>query len=178
MNQGRATGVEYVHHGSTIKANADSGVIIAAGAVGSPTLLLRSGIGAVSELEAVGVKPIHDLAGVGKNLQDHIDVYSIHALNGAYTYDKHTKWHKQFMAAIQYLVFKTGPVTSNLAEAGGFWRMDPKTTGADPPDIQFHFFTWRGHRGRCAAGSRWVRLHDKFVFSPSAFTRLGVASYL
>ena len=144
VDAGRATGVEYVHNGSTQKATADNCVIIAAGAIGSPTLLLRSGIGPASELEAVGVQPIHDLQGVGKNLQDHIDVYSIHALNGAYTYDKHTRWHKQALAAFQYLAFRTGPVTSNLAEAGGFWRIDPGSSIDNPPDIQFHFLPGAG----------------------------------
>lgn len=141
---GRATGVEYVHNGSTVKATADNCVIITAGAIGSPALLLRSGIGAASELEAVGVKPVHDLPGVGENLQDHIDVYSIHALNGAYTYDGHTKWYKQVQAAFQYLAFRSGPVTSNLAEAGGFWRLDPQGSSESPPDIQFHFLPGAG----------------------------------
>lgn len=144
VDAGRATGVEYLHNGSSTKATADNCVIISAGAIGSPALLLRSGIGPASELEAVGVQPIHDLPGVGKNLQDHIDVYSIHALNGAYTYDKHTRWHKQLLAALQYLAFRTGPVTSNLAEAGGFWRIDPSTSIDNPPDIQFHFLPGAG----------------------------------
>lgn len=144
VNAGRATGVEYVHNGSTVKASADNCVVITAGAIGSPALLLRSGIGAASELEQAGVRTIHDLPGVGKNLQDHIDVYSIHALNGAHTYDKHTRWHKQFVAGIQYLAFRTGPVTSNLAEAGAFWRIDASRSIDTPSDIQFHFLPAAG----------------------------------
>lgn len=144
MDGGRATGVEYVQHGVTVKATADNCVIVTAGAIGSPAVLLRSGIGPANELETVGIKPIHNLPGVGKNLQDHIDVYSIHALNGAYTYDKHTRWYRQLRAALQYLAFRTGPVTSNLAEAGGFWRINPMNCSDNTPDIQFHFLPGAG----------------------------------
>ena len=93
------------------------------------------------ELKPLGIEPVHDLPGVGKNLQDHIDVYSIHELNGPHSYDKHTRPSKMLWAGLEYLMFKSGPVTSNLAEAGGFWFADPDERS---PDIQFHFLPGAG----------------------------------
>ncbi len=141
VKHGRATGVEYFSHGRARVAHAEQEVIVASGAIGSPKLLLLSGIGPADELKPLGIDVIHDLPGVGKNLQDHIDVYSIHELNGPYSYDRHTRPRNMFWAGLQYLMFRTGPVTSNLAEAGGFWRADER---ASAPDIQFHFLPGAG----------------------------------
>ena len=141
IENGRAVGVEYRHQGATKTAGTDREVVVTSGAIGSPALLLRSGIGPADELQAVGVKPRHDLPGVGKNLQDHIDLYSIYELNGPHSYDKHTRPYRQAIAALQYLLFKSGPVTSNLAEAGGFWYADRDQRS---PDVQFHFLPGAG----------------------------------
>ncbi len=141
VENGRAVGVEYFSNGQVHTAGAEREVIVASGAIGSPKLLLLSGIGPADELKALGIDPVHDLPGVGKNLQDHIDVYSIHELNGPYSYDKHTRPHKMLWAALEYAFFKSGPVTSNLAEAGGFWFADPDQRS---PDIQFHFLPGAG----------------------------------
>jgi len=141
VENGRATGVEYRARGKLQTAHAQQEVVICSGAFGSPKLLLLSGIGPAGELQARGINPLHDLPGVGKNLQDHIDVYSIHELAGPLSYDKHTRLHKKIMAGLEYLLFKSGPVTSNLAEAGGFWYADEN---ARSPDIQFHFLPGAG----------------------------------
>ncbi|MCE3250207.1 MAG: glucose-methanol-choline oxidoreductase, partial [Geminicoccaceae bacterium] len=105
-------------------ARAEQEVVVASGAVGSPRLLLLSGIGPADELERVGVTPLHDLQGVGRNLQDHIDVYVICELAGPHSYDRHTRPHRMLWAGVQYLLFGNGPVTSNLAEGGAFWYAD------------------------------------------------------
>jgi choline dehydrogenase-like flavoprotein len=143
VERGRATGVEYVESNGTTRdtARAETEVLLTAGAVGSPKLLLLSGIGPADEVRALGIEPVHDLPGVGGNLQDHIDVYVINELSGAHSYNKHTQLHRQMWAGIQYYAFGCGPVTSNLAEAGGFWYADP---GARSPDIQFHFLPGSG----------------------------------
>ncbi len=137
----RAVGVEYAQDGELRKATAEREVIVCSGAIGSPKLLLLSGIGPAAELESKGVSVAHDLPGVGKNLQDHIDVYSIHELNGPYSYDKHTRVDKMAAAALEYVLYKKGPVTSNLAEAGGFWYVDQEQAY---PDVQFHFLPGAG----------------------------------
>ncbi len=143
IEQGRAVGVEYRQKDGAERkvARAAQEVIVASGAIGSPRLLLLSGIGPADELKAVGVDVVHDLPGVGKNLQDHIDVYVIKELSGPYSYDKHVRPHKKLWAGLEYVLFRRGPVTSNLAEGGGFWWADES---ARSPDLQFHFLPGAG----------------------------------
>ncbi len=138
---GRARGVAYVRAGRSYTVCAEAEVIVAAGAIGSPRLLLLSGIGPADELAAVGVPVVHDLPGVGRNLQDHVDVYVISELSGAHSYDRHTRPHRMLWAGLEYKLFGSGPVTSNLAEAGGFWWVDRAQAH---PDIQFHFLPGAG----------------------------------
>ncbi|NNG73407.1 alanine-phosphoribitol ligase [Rhizobium laguerreae] len=132
---GRATGVEIVtSHGLEI-VRADREVLVSSGAIGSPKLLLQSGIGPADHLKSVGVKVLHDLPGVGGNLQDHLDLFVIAECTGDHTYDGVAKLHRTLWAGIQYVLFRTGPVASSLFETGGFWYADPE---ARSPDIQFH----------------------------------------
>ncbi|MBY3215821.1 alanine-phosphoribitol ligase [Rhizobium laguerreae] len=131
----RATGVEIVtSHGQEI-VRADREVLVSSGAIGSPKLLLQSGIGPADYLKSVGVKVLHDLPGVGGNLQDHLDLFVIAECTGDHTYDGVAKFHRTLWAGIQYVLFRTGPVASSLFETGGFWYADPE---ARSPDIQFH----------------------------------------
>ncbi|MGO4115391.1 GMC family oxidoreductase [Rhizobium ruizarguesonis] len=131
----RATGVEIVtSHGLEI-VRAEREVLVSSGAIGSPKLLLQSGIGPADHLRSVGVKVLHDLPGVGGNLQDHLDLFVIAECTGDYTYDGVAKLHRTLWAGIQYVLFRTGPVASSLFETGGFWYADPE---ARSPDIQFH----------------------------------------
>ncbi|NKK78076.1 GMC family oxidoreductase [Rhizobium leguminosarum] len=131
----RATGVEIVtSHGQEI-VRADREVLVSSGAIGSPKLLLQSGIGPADHLKSVGVKVLHDLPGVGGNLQDHLDLFVIAECTGDHTYDGVAKYHRTVWAGIQYVLFRTGPVASSLFETGGFWYVDPQ---ARSPDIQFH----------------------------------------
>jgi len=78
---------------------------------------------------------VHDLPGVGSNMQDHLDLYAISECTGDHTYDRVARPHRTVWAGLQYLLFKTGPVTSTLFETGGFWYADK---GTRSPDIQFH----------------------------------------
>jgi choline dehydrogenase-like flavoprotein len=142
IEQGRAVGVDYVAgQGEPQHARAEREVLVTAGAVGSPKLLLLSGIGPADELRALGIEVAHDLPGVGRNFQDHVDVYVISELNGPHSYNRHTRPHRQLWCAAQYYLFGCGPITSNLAEAGGFWFVDQ---AARSPDIQFHFLPGSG----------------------------------
>jgi choline dehydrogenase-like flavoprotein len=141
IENGRATGVAYSRFGQHYTASADVEVIVTAGAVGSPRLLLLSGIGPADELRALGITVAHDLPGVGRNFHDHIDVYVISELAGPHSYDKHTRPHKMLWAGLEFMLLKSGPVTSNLAEGGAFVTTDP----AEPsPDIQHHFLPGAG----------------------------------
>lgn len=141
IQNGRATGVEYVQSGDQGIANADREVVVTSGAIGSPKLLMLSGIGRADELTELGVKPVHDLPGVGQNLNDHFGVDIVHELSGEYGLDKYNKPHWMVWAGLQYVVFGSGPVTSNVVEAGAFWHSHP---GESEPDLQFHFLAAAG----------------------------------
>ncbi len=136
---GRAVGVELVSGGSrtpvTVRASRE--VIVSSGAIGSPKLLLQSGIGPAEHLRSHGLTVVHELAGVGANLQDHLDLFVIAECTGDHTYDKYNLPHHAAWAGIQYLLFKKGPVASSLFETGGFWYAD-REHKARSPDIQFH----------------------------------------
>ncbi|MCC0031011.1 MAG: GMC family oxidoreductase N-terminal domain-containing protein [Brucellaceae bacterium] len=132
VENGRATGVEIAGEG-VIRAETE--VILSSGAIGSPRLLMLSGIGPAEHLTQVGVPVVFDQAGVGSNLQDHLDLFVIAECTGPHTYDRYAKPHLSVVAGLQYLVSRSGPVASSLFETGGFWYAD---ANARSPDIQFH----------------------------------------
>ncbi len=141
VEQRRAVGVEIVSGSDRTPrvVRAEREVIVASGAIGSPKLLLQSGIGLADHLRAVGVNVVHDLPGVGSNLQDHLDLFVIAECTGDHTYDKYNKLHHAAWAGLQYLVFRKGPVASSLFETGGFWYAEAnELERARSPDIQFH----------------------------------------
>jgi choline dehydrogenase len=136
VEKGRAAGVEYVRRGRRHTARAAQEVLLAGGAINSPQLLLLSGVGPAEELRTLGVRVAHDLPGVGKNLQDHLNVNIVqHAVKGI-ALDGKGRGLAPVAVALQFLLFKTGPGTSNLAEAGAFAISNPT---AATPDIQYHF---------------------------------------
>lgn len=131
----RAVGVEIAGSNGPEIVRAEREVLVSSGAIGSPKLLLQSGIGPGDHLRSAGVEVRHDLPGVGENLQDHLDLFVISECTGDHTYDGVAKLHRTLWAGIQYVLFRTGPVASSLFETGGFWYADPQ---ARSPDIQFH----------------------------------------
>ena len=134
----RAVGVELRSsaNGAMEILRAEREVIVTSGAIGSPKLLLQSGIGPGGELRAAGVTPVHDLPGVGRNLHDHLDLFVIMACSGPHSYDSYAKPHRALWAGLQYLLFKQGPAASSLFETGAFWYADDSSR---VPDLQFHF---------------------------------------
>ena len=135
IEDGRATGVELVKGGKLQTVRATREVLVTSGAIGSPRLLMLSGIGPSDHLNSVGVDVVHHLPGVGQNLQDHIDLCAIQECTGPYTYDGVDRLDRALWAGLQYVLFKAGPVSSSLFETGGFWYADDT---ARSPDIQFH----------------------------------------
>jgi choline dehydrogenase len=134
VERGRARGVEYVQGGKTRRAMARQEVILSAGAIATPKLLLLSGIGPAAHLAEHGIPVIADLPGVGQNLQDHIEISLLYQLNGPHSYDRYKKLHWRALAGLEYLLFGRGPATSNLIEAGAFWWGDRAEA---LPDCQF-----------------------------------------
>ncbi|MFC7042530.1 GMC family oxidoreductase [Halonotius sp. GCM10025705] len=127
-----AVGVEYVKDGSTETVDAAEEVILSAGTINSPQLLMLSGVGPAEHLEAHDISVVQDLPGVGKNLQDHLQVKINYACEKSITLEgADSLWN-----LLKYLVLKRGPLTSNVAEAGGFTSVSEES---DRPDIQFHF---------------------------------------
>jgi len=141
LEGGRAVGVEVSENGLLRRIDATSEVIVTAGAIGSPKLLMLSGIGPAGHLQTVGIRTRHSLSGVGQNFHDHFSTDVIWALNGPHSYDKYKKMHWQLLAGLEYLMFRSGPVASNIVEAGAFWWGDRAET---KPDLQFHFLAGAG----------------------------------
>ena len=128
----RAVGIEYLLGSAIETALADREVILTGGAVNSPQLLLLSGIGPADEIRRVGIHVVHDVPGVGKNLQDHLMV-SVGYLCKKPVSMANAESLQNFL---RYLVFKRGPLVSNVAEAGIFWRT---RAGLREPDLQLLF---------------------------------------
>jgi choline dehydrogenase len=128
----RAVGVSYQKGFGSAQARAAREVILSAGAIGSPHVLLLSGIGPADQLNKLGLPLVCDLPGVGENLQDHPVVpVAFHctqpvSLAGA----------ESLPNLLRYLLFKNGPLTSNVAEAGGFVKINRE---CPTPDLQYHF---------------------------------------
>jgi choline dehydrogenase-like flavoprotein len=132
LDSGRARGVEFVHEGRAEEARVKREVLLCGGAINSPHLLLVSGIGPRDELSALGVEPLHDLPGVGRNLQDHLAAGLLVASAGAKTlYSAESASN-----LVRFLLFGRGPLTSNIAEAVGLVRTRPDL---DAPDLELLF---------------------------------------
>ena len=142
IEKGRAKGVEIVESGQVKRLDASSEVIVTAGAIGSPKLLMLSGMGPAKHLREKNVAVVQDLAGVGQNLHDHFSTDVTWTLNGPHSYDKYKKLYWKVAAGLEYYMFGSGPVASNIVEAGAFWWGNKKQEKT--PDLQFHFLAGAG----------------------------------
>jgi choline dehydrogenase len=132
----RATGVEVSLGGKRPVRVRGSEVILAGGAFNSPQLLQLSGIGNADHLSSVGVDPVHNLPGVGENLQDHLEVYVQHACTQPVSLNPNLQfWRRPFIGA-QWLFLRSGPGASNHFEAGGFIRSNDDVAY---PNLMYHF---------------------------------------
>jgi choline dehydrogenase len=131
-NGTEAAGVEYIRSGRQETVRAEREVILCGGTVSSPHLLLLSGVGPADQLRSLGIEVVADLPGVGQNLQDHP------ACGVAYASTRPISLASAESPRhiANYLLRRRGPLTSNIAESGGFVRMRPNLSA---PDIQFHF---------------------------------------
>ncbi len=137
----RASGVEVAMGNQKQFVNADSEVIVASGAINTPKLLMLSGIGPSVHLKKHGISVVMDLLGVGENLQDHFGVDIVAELTGPYGLDHYERPLGMLKAGMQYILYKSGPVTSNVVEGGVFWYSDK----SEPvPDLQCHFLAGAG----------------------------------
>jgi choline dehydrogenase len=133
----RVTGVEIERHGGGTETIEAGDVILCGGAINTPQLLLLAGVGPAAELEALGIPVSADLPGVGRNLQDHLEVYIQHrCLQPVSMQPSATQvWRRPFIGA-QWLFFRSGPGATNHFEGGGFVRSNDDVTY---PNLMFHF---------------------------------------
>src|SRR5581483_3087009 len=132
----RAVGVSYTQGGNAVNVRARREVIVSAGSIASPQLLKLSGVGPAAELRALGIPVIHDLPGVGENLQDHLEFYFQVASKLPITLYARTSLVWRGMVGAHWLLRRKGLGATNHFEAGGFIR---SRAGVRYPDIQYHF---------------------------------------
>ncbi|WP_045463522.1 GMC family oxidoreductase [Vibrio hyugaensis] len=134
----RAVGVEYGLKGQSFQIKCTKEVILSAGAFGSPQILMLSGVGAKKELESHGIEQIHELPGVGENLQDHIDLVHTYRCSAKRdTFGVSLKMASEMTKALpQWMKTRSGKMTSNFAEGIGFLRSGDDV---DVPDLEFVF---------------------------------------
>lgn len=174
VENGRAVGVAIRRGGQREELRAAGGVVLSAGAFGSPQVLMLSGIGPAEHLRDKGIAVVRDCAAVGADLQDHCDfILSYEATSPDLMGGSLAGMWRMGKALVEYIRHRTGTMTTPFAEAGGFWTLDP---GSPAPDIQYHFIpgivqnhgrdTVRQHGYSVHAcvlrpeSRGWVRLHS------------------
>lgn len=131
-----ATGLRFRQHGNTRTVNARREVILCAGAIGSTQILQRSGVGPAEWLAPLGIEMVHEIKGLGRNLQDHLQQRAIYKVSGVKTLNE--TYHnlvKRGLMGLEYAVLRRGPLTMAPSQLGIFTRSDPSQ---DRPNIQFH----------------------------------------
>ncbi|MFT4178241.1 MAG: choline dehydrogenase [Thermomonas sp.] len=167
----RASGVAYSMRGKACQQSAAREVILCGGAINSPQTLMLSGIGPADELRKLGIGIVHDAPGVGGNLQDHLDICTLQHSTRRITYDR---INEPKMAFNYFLRGHRGAGSSNLAEAGGFWRSP--LAPDERCDVQFHFVpAMLDDHGRNRLPGDGYTLHACFL-RPRSRGRLTLAS--
>ena len=153
----RAVGVSYLRGGTRHEARASAEIVLAAGAINSPQILQRSGIGPGGVLQDAGVDVRADRAGVGANLQDHLEVYFQIACLQPITLYRHLGLLAKARIGAEWLFFKRGLGASNQFETLGFIR---SAAGVAYPDIQYHFLPVAiSYDGKAPAAGHGFQLH-------------------
>lgn len=132
----RADSVSFEHRGVRQRAHCAGEVLLSAGAIGSPLLLMLSGIGSASRLTRQQIQPVLDCPGVGQNLQDHLQIRTIYKVNKPITLnDELRNPLRKLSMGLQYALFRTGPLTMAASQVAIFTQSRPQL---QRPDIQYH----------------------------------------
>ncbi|MDZ4255841.1 MAG: GMC family oxidoreductase N-terminal domain-containing protein [Sulfuritalea sp.] len=136
MEGKEARGVEFSLNDVPHRVTARIETLLTAGAIGSPTILQRSGIGPAALLQSRGVPLLHELPGVGGNLQDHLQLRMIFKVHGIKTLNQtaNSLWGKAMMG-LEYALFRSGPLSMAPSQLGGFFHSSPEVA---TPDLEFH----------------------------------------
>ncbi len=160
----RAVGVEYVRRGSARRVRAGE-VLLCGGAINTPQLLQLSGVGPAGLLEPLGIRVVHDLPGVGENLQDHLEVYVQYACKQPVSVAPYLRYRWRPWVGFLWLFFCTGPGATNHFEGGGFVRSDEEV---DWPNVMFHFLPIAvRYDGSRPAGDHGYQVHVGPMYSDS-----------
>jgi choline dehydrogenase len=137
IENGKATGVECVSNNNLINYYADEEVLLCAGSINSPQILMLSGIGPQDHLAEMDIEVKQSLEGVGQNLQDHLETYVQYECKKPVTLFNEYNPIKMALTGIEWFLFKTGTAAYSNLETGGFIRSNELV---DYPNIQYHFF--------------------------------------
>jgi choline dehydrogenase len=133
---GRAVGVEYSRPDRRTRTARGAEVILCGGAINSPQLLQLSGVGSAGDLRSVGIDVVHDLPGVGENMQDHLEVYIQHSCTQPVSMAPYFEMKNRPKVGLEWLLRKSGPGATNHFEAGGFVRGNDEVKY---PNLMYHF---------------------------------------
>ncbi|HET6184644.1 MAG TPA: choline dehydrogenase [Acetobacteraceae bacterium] len=178
----RAVGVEFSQNGQIRQVRARREVLLAGGSINSPQLLQLSGVGPGDLLQGLGIAVVHDLPGVGENLQDHLGGRVIYRCTRANTYNEVSRnWLMMVQAGVQYALARTGPLMTGASPIGMFVKTRPELVS---PDVQYQFLAgsldkagepmhpWPGCMGvtiPCRPESRgWLRITSPDPTKPPA----------
>ena len=138
----RCTGVAYrggATHTRDFIAKARVEVVVASGAVNSPQLLEWSGIGNGARLQRLGIEVVHDLRGVGENLQDHLQLRMAYRVRGVRTLNTMTAhWWGKALIALQYALWRSGPMSMSPSQLGAFAKSSENDASITRPDLEYH----------------------------------------
>lgn len=161
----RAVGVAYLHGGEAREARARREVLLCSGAIASPQILQRSGVGPGEWLRALQIPVVLDLPGVGRNLQDHLEMYLQYECKEPVSLYPALKWYNQPAIGLEWLAKGTGLGASNHFEAGGFIRTRDDDLW---PNIQYHFLPIAiNYNGSNAIDMHGFQAHVGSMRSPS-----------
>jgi len=163
----RAIGATYLHgtDNALKEVRARREVLVCSGAIASPQLLQRSGVGPAALLRDLGIDVVHDLPGVGQNLQDHLEMYLQYACKQPVSLYPALQWWNQPQIGAQWMFLGTGLGASNQFEAGGFIRSRPEF---EWPNIQYHFLPVAiNYNGSNAVNEHGFQAHVGSMRSPS-----------
>ena len=132
----KAVGIEYLKDGEIITCKSNKEIILSAGAINSPQILMNSGIGDSEELKKHNINVVHELKGVGKNLQDHYGVLNSFYATQPVTLHRSAGLLNTGLSGVKYLLFGTGDAAYPPTSAGAFFKSSPDK---DIPDTQLHF---------------------------------------
>ena len=153
----RASGIAYQAAGKNLEAHASREVILSAGSIGSPTLLQHSGIGPAAVLEAAGVPVRVDAAGVGENLQDHLEVYFQYRCTKPVSLNRQLSWWHKGMIGARWVLTRQGLGSTNHFESCAFIR---SRAGLKWPNVQYHFLpAAMRYDGRAAFDGDGFQMH-------------------